>query len=165
MAARIGLLLAGEATVHDTAPDFAVNDHSPIYGHFMLNAAMTRGYANYSPAVKDDDEALRTAFRAQHHCPLQQSIRTVLPSAVHTGFHTAMEHPLTNGNQSQLGTSIQSPTLIAYSKALVKAYAKADPKPDSKEDGIPDLIGYQLPIAMFYTTACSTGHITPNTKT
>lgn len=143
-------------------PHFTVNDHFPSYGHLMLTAAVTRGYANYTPVVKGNDEALRTALTAQHHSPLPSSIRTEPPYAFHTGVHADNETPLPKGYPSQLCTSIRSPDLIPHQIALIKAHAKAESKPDSKGDRMPDYMGNQLPIGTTHAIECITAHITPD---
>ncbi len=143
-------------------PDFTVNDHSPGYGHLMLTAFVTRGYANYTPVVKRNAEALRTALTPQHHSPLRSSIWTEPPCAFHTGVHTDNGTPLPKDYPSQLGASMRHPNPIPHQTALVKAHAKAESKPDPKGDRTPDYTGGQLPIATTHATACSRAAITPD---
>lgn len=125
----------------------------------MLTVAVTRGYANYTPVVKGNAEALCTALTTQHHSPLRSSIRTEPQCAFHTGVHTDNETPLPKEYPSQLGASMRNPNLIPYQTALVKAYAKAESKPDPKGDRTPDRIAHQLPLAITHATACGMAHI------
>lgn len=125
----------------------------------MLTAAVTRGYANYTPVVKGNAEALCTALTTQHHSSLRSSIRTEPQCAFHTGVHTDNETPLPKDYPSQRGASMRNPNLIPNQTSLVKAHAKAESKPDPKGDRTPDHIVNQLPLATTHATACGMAHI------